>query len=261
MGLKSALENVFIGKLKEERIDLSKLFFANSIRKDALAFAEKNIHIEGVEEIKNEIGREFSHYAECIRELRRSEEEKEKRKFKTWVVVHIIMLISIAFFAIGSAAAIIDIIFKPEDFWVEFIVDFLKNAVWFLGLMTMPLMIVINYVFVKKSYLSYRDTILGRAQLFCNEFKEKADKLCNEVDSLYLASLEPMHREMVLMRREQERALREQENRHAREMEEMRRTLEQRDAELAKTQKKMLQTQEELLEIEREREGRRSRFY
>ena len=41
--------------LKEERIDLSKLFFANSIRKDALAFAEKNIHIEGVEEIKNEL--------------------------------------------------------------------------------------------------------------------------------------------------------------------------------------------------------------
>lgn len=261
MGLKSALENVFIGKLKEERIDLSKLFFANSIRKEALEFADKNKHIEGVEEIKNEIGKEFTQYAECIRELKRSEEEKEKKKFKFWVVTHIIMFISIAFFVVGLVSSIALMNFRTENLWLVLLVDFLQNTVFFLGLVTMPLMIIINYVFVKKSYISYRDVIFATAERFRDEFKEKSDKLCNDIDSLYLASLEPMHREMVLMRREQERMLREQENRHAREMDEMRRTLEQRDAELAKTQKKMLETQEELLEIEREREGRRSRFY
>lgn len=66
-----------------------------------------------------------------------------------------------------------------------------------------------------------------------------------EIDTLYLATLDPAHREAVLMRRDQER--------HHREM--MNAQQEHNQA-MVEEQRKILQTQEEILQIEREREER-----
>lgn len=255
MKIPKIVEKLFIGKLLEQRIDLTKLFMANPVRKDALNFANKYMYIEGVERVAEQIKKEFQQYAEAVREIPKQETERESRKFKTWVVTHTIMKINLMLLIVGLLSTVIASLLAPDGSLLQTLLYIVGDVLGPLSLIALCFTLIINLI-AKKSYSSYQNKIYARAERLCNLFKEEADGLCKEIDCIYLSSLDPAHREMVLMRREQERMQKE----HTRQMEEMRKMMDQKDREIAVTQQQILETQKELLDIERKREDRYSRY-
>ena len=100
----------------------------------------------------------------------------------------------------------------------------------------------------ENKYNNYTKTIYQKLDNINNKYTIINCSLYNEADNIYLNSLEPTHRETVLMRRDQERQ-------HQERMAMEQKILDNQKAAQAEG-KKLRETQEQLLGIEKEREKR-----
>ena len=101
---------------------------------------------------------------------------------------------------------------------------------------------------MKKKYDSYIYELKCESRQITARYEREVNSLQSKIDNLYLDSLEPAHREVVLMRRDQERQ-------HQERMLIERERLNSQKA-MEEEQRRSRQAQEGLLQIEREREER-----
>lgn len=100
----------------------------------------------------------------------------------------------------------------------------------------------------KEQYDSYISELQYSARQLIGKYEKEVNALRNKIDSLYLNSLSPAHREMVLMRRDQERQHQERMR-----IEEERLRSQKR---IEEEQRMARAAQEKLLQIEQDREDR-----
>jgi hypothetical protein len=101
---------------------------------------------------------------------------------------------------------------------------------------------------LKSRYHACFESVSGKAGTINRKYLHEIPAIWNKIDDLYLASLEPTHRETVLMRRDQERQ--HQENMRMQEK------ILQSQKIAEEEQKRTRRAQEEALQIERSREER-----
>ncbi len=124
------------------------------------------------------------------------------------------------------------------------IISLLLTIVFFVSLLILLFAIVIEMV-IKDLYFSYINKLRVRIGVQDREFSDISMKCYQEIDNIYLNSLDSAHREMVIMRREQEI--------HNKKMEQ----IEVNQLEEVRTSRRV---QELLLQIEQEREERYKKY-
>lgn len=110
-------------------------------------------------------------------------------------------------------------------------------------------------IVLKFRYNMYFKSVGDKATVINQKFLNDLPILWNKIDDLYLASLDPSHRETILMRRDQERHHQEAMRAQMQYQETMRAQIQHQQA-VEEEQRKTRQVQEKLLQIEREREER-----
>lgn len=140
---------------------------------------------------------------------------------------------------------------------------------WIRGELTFGIMIcpIVYCVFKikekisEKSYARYLNDAITKARQIDIRYQKIAGDIYNKLDDIYLNSLEPAHREVVLMRRDQERQhqeLMQAQFKFQQEQYEKTRQMQQEQQKqwerLAEEQKRTRKAQDELLQIEREKE-------
>lgn len=224
---------------------------------NAISFAKQNLEIKGMQELITKLNSVKEDYCINVQKITEPEKEIENDKYKLYAKWHKAKIISkwitIGTFIIGFGSGVLSDIFRD----VEQVALFLNRMEVFLfvTIFMLPILIVakIGEFICDKLYKNYTTKILKKINPLNADFAYKASRYYEEMDNLYLASLEPAHREVVIMRREQA-----EHNERMRQYEKDRQKIEsERLEEVKKTRK----AQEKLLEIEEERERRYKGWY
>lgn len=237
-------------RARVERYDLDKTYFLTEYQK-AVDYGNQNIRIAGVKEQLDRLDEEKKRYFESVASITTPEREIEQEKYQKYEILEenekkykTIELVLIAVFifylctekylpthtlvAILSAALLLLAVFLAGP--IAFIVSMLRRK------------------YYGTQYQNYIAPISAQIVSLGNSFQQFSRSCYKSIDNLYLSSLNPTERELILLRREQQRrdreAKRRDEERHKLEM--------QRLAEEQRTR----QATEELLAIEKERERR-----
>lgn len=238
-----------------QKDDLRTIFKSQDKLYDAINYAKKNISIDGVAPILEEMEK---YYADSIQKINTfidsnqptldEKYEHYEKAYKKAKLCTIIIIITFILFIISGILSNVMDSFSPAYRLVD--------SLGILDLFALLASIVGRIVFGisaksrSHKYRSLASVIGNNGNNLKAEHQKKASKYYTEIDNLYLASLDPTHREIVLMRRQQARQNQQQmaEQRiHQQKMEE--------------EQRKIRQTQQELLEIERRREQRENKRY
>lgn len=235
------------------RYDLDRSYQYNEYKK-AIAYANEYIHVNGMREQKEKLNNTLKIYNQDIENIIKPERELENNKYLQWEIWNkakkICMDIMI-YFIIGTII-----------FWILGIV---KESVFsLLGLLGFIISVMILFATLISKvmeslyasiYRKYINIIIDKINERNVKFEHDAHQYYRVMDNLYLQSLDPMHREMVLMHREQMEYQKEMKSlemeRNRKEEERLRREKEQLE-ETRKTRR----AQERLLAIEEERERR-----
>lgn len=233
---------------KLQRYDLEKCYFYGEYNK-TIDYGKRNAHLEGVNDHIAQLNNERRQYEQEIRKVIDAEKDNENRKYNFWRKWRKIKFVSLGTF-IGSI--ILGIII---DSALHGMPEMLLSLLVYLILMITPILFLIAafiQVISRKSYSRYADKLGERLHSISRNFEDKAKTCYLAIDDIYLNSLEPAHREMVLMRREQ--------NEHNRKLEETAEERRRLEWENLEESRRLRHTQEQLLAIEQEREKRRLRW-
>lgn len=236
-----------------ERCDLKNVYCMGKYNQ-AVSYGNQHIDIPGVQEHLQDLEIAKERYVDTVASIVESERENEESKyqqFQKWVNTenkykHLeIILICLAIlnsFVRGSL---------PTGLVISRIYSLLDQLLCLVAFVIGPC----AFFFSKHSrrtygmqYKQYADSILSKLHHLGNDFTKLAADCYEEIDNLYLQSLEPMQRELILLRRQQE-----QHSRDLLRFEQERRAAEE---ERLREQQKTRQATEELLAIEKEREKR-----
>lgn len=238
------IRSFFRGNLQRLYLDSYDYNYQKNAYNDAVSFAKQNIKINGVGDLLERLQNDYQEYVEQRRCLKDEEFQSESDKYASWEKMHRMKVISVLVFITCFVLAVISIQQNRGVWAVIAILSMLLAFIAPIAAVILQLIEMIN----KKKYVSYAENVKGRIKVINYSYLSKVDQIYNQIDDLYLASLEPAHREMVLMRRDQERQHQE---------------LIRLQKEQQKMQKKILDeqsksriAQEGLLDIEREREER-----
>lgn len=242
------------------RYDLNKCYRFNEYN-EAIAYAKKNMEIEGVREQYQKLLAEKDNYVQDIKGITEPEKENEDKKYTDWgnwirknnLCVRITLGLVIM-------TAINVVLGGVLPFALHAFI--MKLSLFLFILVPASAVTVVGQIISEKVYYKYVKSIENRIRIRNNSFAEYA-RACNQtIDDLFLLSLEPAHREMVLMRREQakqhEEMMRMEKERLKLEKERIRIEKErQADAKDAKEEtRRVREVQERLLRIEEDREMR-----
>lgn len=223
----------------------------------AIEYAEQNSSIDGVSHYLYELQELYQEYNDKMEALLQEQEpildellykrnyaEKTKNICKWASILSFIFAILFGYMGLPNILANI--------------IAFLMGVIIILGIPAAILLKITSILLARKynsCLISARTNAEALNQIYLNE----AAECFHEVDNLYLNSLDPTHRETVLMRREQEQQHQEQlrleQERIRIENERLQHQKEMEDA-----QKRTLQATEQLLKIEEEREKRRGHY-
>lgn len=137
-----------------------------------------------------------------------------------------------------------------------YLLNFAFSAIFAIDLLAIPITLIAMFIFKRavvkvdeKKYESIFDNLREAANELTQKHRKKNDHACDLIDSLYLSSLSPQERQLVLMRREQQA-----------QHDEMMRQQRKHQAEVERVQSQIQRDQRELLEYERERQRRMGRY-
>src|SRR5665648_46543 len=227
--------------MRKEKITKKNIYdwYEDDKFKNAIQYANKCSNIEGVNQYLSQLQSNFQNYNKEINALVENESPILDNSFfmcyKVEKVINIckwVSIVSFILFIMGIASG------------TRSIIPLLVANIAILGCIA-AVILKISGVVLKAKYNSNLKSVEEKVRIINQKHLNGIPLLWNKIDNLYLASLEPTHREAVLMRRDQERQHQEKiqvEMQHQRVVEE--------------EQRKTRKTQEEILQIEREREKR-----
>lgn len=225
-------------KEKTTKKNISDWYKANKFN-NAIQYANKCSNIEGVNQYLSELQSDFQNYNKEINAFIENESPILDNSFYMWDKVEKIKnmckwvtIVSFILVIMGVASG------------TRSIITLLVDNIAILGCIAVVIL-KISAVALKAKYNANLKAVEEKARIINQRHLSGIPTLWNKIDNLYLASLEPAHREAVLMRRDQERQHKEKmqvEIQHQRVVEE--------------EQRRTRKAQEEILQIEREREKR-----
>lgn len=233
-------------KHKITRYDLEKSYRFNEYN-ETISYAKQHRNVKGVKEQMEKLNGEKDNYVKSIKKIVEDERETEDKKYRMWewafktgeISKWIMIGAVICFFtgiifekALPRMLANILALCSVLALLMFFAFIMAKACAWFFG----------------ELYKKYINKVMGMTGALNTVFMRTAQKYYEEIDGLYLLSLDPTHREMVEMRRDQER--------HHQEMLRLEKERVRSEAERAKEQRRMSEMQERMLAIEEEREQR-----
>ncbi len=235
------------------RYDLEKVYFLDEYNK-TVAYGRRNINIAGVKESLEDLEKERRIYAEQVLDIVNAERDNEAKKYQAyqkwndlkkkskWAEIGLIL-----FFIIRSN------IFKYLPVGLRTSLLFTS----FDSLVVLSLFLIVPIVFIVSKlvahtcairYKHYIEPVIAKINYLGTNFTRKSLDYYDAIDNLYLQSLDPTHRELVLLRRQQE-----EQSKNMLRLEKERKQMEEKHLrELQRTR----QAVEETLAIEKEREKR-----
>ncbi|MFG6374187.1 MAG: hypothetical protein K1W04_08675 [Oscillospiraceae bacterium] len=254
MGFASNIKEFIVGK-QYTRIDLDH-HYSNSPYKKAKAYYEQNKSVSGAESVMQKIKTARENYlAEMERYITKErpreeacfskvkEKGKKKQMFKGLLFAAVVAICVIAWLdgVLHSSAATLLLLL-------------LGMAAIAFAVVTLVIMLIYKgqEALAENTYRRYVDEARSGFNRINGAHDTLMAALYTEIDSLYLASLDPAHREVILMRRDQERQ-------HQEAMQMQKKALQaekEHQRVVEEEQRRTRAAQEELLAIERERERR-----
>lgn len=229
------------------RLDMDKVYFMNEYNK-AIAYGRQNIRIQGVREQLQGLEQEKESYFSKVADIVSPEREVEEVKYQQYENWAIREKKAKYFEILLILATVLYVTF--EKYFPVFFVLFgflLLALVLFIG----PIAFIVSKV-AKHSYSviynRYIEPIANQLNALGSSFQRASIEYYDAIDSLYLGSLDPAHREMILLRRQQEM--------HNQEMLRLEKERQKAEEQRLNEQQRTRQATEELLAIERERERR-----
>ena len=229
-----------------QRFALDQCYFYGEYN-ETINYAKMNSHLEGVNACIEQLDNERKQYEQEMEKVIDSEKGNENKKYHFWETWRKIKFISLGIFIGSIVLGLLADSVVPYGV-LEVLLTVFIFLLWFVMLIFCPIVAIIQLI-GRLLYFRYANGL--REQLYCmgRDFEHKARACYFAIDEIYLKSLDPMHREMVLMRREQN-----EHNRRLEGIEEERRKTERENLE---ENRRIRYAQEQLLDIEREREKRR----
>ncbi|MDE5938128.1 MAG: hypothetical protein K2H37_03495 [Lachnospiraceae bacterium] len=242
------------------RYDLNKCYRFNEYN-EAIAYAKKNMEIEGVREQYQKLLAEKDNYVQDIKGITEPEKENEDKKYTDWGnwirKKNLCVRITIGFVIMTVINMVLGGVLP---FALHTLI--MKLSLFLFILIPASAVTKVGQIISERAYYKYMEPIGNRIRIRNNNFAEYA-RACNQtIDDLFLMSLEPAHREMVMMRREQakqhEEMMRMEKERLKLEKERIRIEKERQvDARNANEEaRRTREAQERLLRIEEDREIR-----
>lgn len=229
---------------KPRRMNLRGQYYAKNDYDQTANYANSNISISGVKELLAQLESGYKNYLQEMGAIVNDEATAEEEKYTQWEKISKIknickysamalLLFIIICIAIQSELSAVGIILIMLDIIVGGVLK------------------IIDVIYEKK-YRSYDKSISDKFSSINIRYANLFNRIYQDIDSLYLGSLDPAHREVILMRRDQERQHQEAMRANAQQAE-----IQQQ---LAEEQRRARIAQEELLQIEKERERRYNRY-
>lgn len=237
------------------RYDLDKVYFMSEYN-NTVAYANTNISINGVSEQLQHLEKEKNHYFEKVSSIVKSERENELKKYQKYeqwvknekkckrteilfILVYIIRLLIFNHLPIGMRTSLLYTLFDL----------LLMLFVFLIGPLTFIVTKIIKLIY-GICYKRYIEPISYKINDLGNSFSRTSMDYYKAIDNLYLLSLDPAHRELVILRRQQEE--------HNQNMLRFEKQRLQAEKERLNEQRRAREATERLLSIEQEREKRRN---
>ena len=233
---------------KLQRYDLDRCYSYGEYNK-TINYGKTNGRLEGVNNHITQLNNERKQYEREMRKAIDAEKDNENRKYHFWEKWRKIKFISLGIF-VGSIILVF-IIYSVFQGLLESLLTILDFLVLLIALILFLIAAIVQ-VISEKLYSKYANNLREQIYSINKNFDYKSRTCYLAIDDIYLNSLEPAHREMVLMHREQN-----EHNQKVEKIAEERRRLERENLE---ENRKIRYTQEKLLEIEKERENERLRW-
>lgn len=235
------------------RYDLDKVYFMNEYNK-AVAYGHQNTNIAGVKEQLQGLEREKNSYFEQVASIVNPEREIEQNKFQKyakwaaaekkykWAEIGLILALvaQLTFFQVLPIWLRTSSIFTLFDLLLTFLV-----------LLAGPIAFIVAKVIkhgYRIRYNQYIESIANRVNSLGSSFTRTCISYYDNIDNLYLLSLDSTHRELILLRRQQE--IQHQ------DMIRLEKERKRAEEDRLREQQRARQATEELLAIEKERERR-----
>lgn len=228
-----------------ERYDLERCYQFYEY-KQATNYGKEKRNVSGVDTFLKKLEIAKDNYIQEIQNIVSPEKEIENKKYSLWKKWFAAKQISCYFTVAGFILGIIlQCIMETSGILYAF--TNMIGKVWVISLgifcVSFPVEIII-----RKQYEGYTDKLRKKIAEKNHAFADMSSQYYQEIDDLYLASLDVPHRETVLLRREQNKH-----NQEMRRLEEERRRME---ADQLEEMRKRRQIEERRLQIEEDRERR-----
>lgn len=216
---------------------------------EAVRYASKYKDIKGMKELAYKLRQEANEYQKDIENIvnpKRETEEKRYRQWESWYKIkNVCKWTAISLALLAAITWILRMVTNIP-------IGYLSLLLIILLLITLPALLAfkIGESICEAFYNHYVKQIQADVGCRNRSFSEVSKSYYDAMDNLYLRSLEPSHREMVLMHREQEK--------HNKEMIRLEKERQMKENERLQEERRMRKAQERLLEIEEERERRRN---
>ncbi len=225
-----------------------------SLFNDVFAAANRHIDISGIKQIRDKMILLKQEYAQEVEALIQEISPKEDELYEKWLKddkkFELGKKRSICIVSFTIMLILFQIITKIDNTLIALLYIGLFFAFLFMGLYTG--VFYLKSQISDKRYCSFRREVFNYINNINNRYSANASSTCEQIDSIYLNSLDPAHREMVIIRREQQRQ-------HEELMRiEKEKLLAQQAAH--EEQKRARIAQEEILKIKREEQERYRRY-
>lgn len=228
-------------KIKVVKENIYKWYATNKFE-NAIQYAQTCSGITGVDKYLSELQRKYQAYKGEMDALINAENPLLDDKFRVWDIMEKIKNI----FKWGSVSLFVLCLI---GMFAKFpaVLTILIFLIMLIGCIA-TIVLKVTTIVLRLRYHAYFKTVEDKATAINRKYINNVPVLYNKVDDLYLASLEPAHRETVLMRRDQER----QHQEGMRVEDERLRSQKRMEEEQRKTRK----ASEQVLQIEQDREER-----
>lgn len=240
-------------KEKIVRYDLDKVYFMAEYNK-AVSYGRQNIGVQGVSEQLYKLEQEKKAYLEKVSHIVEAEKSVEQAKYQQYekwatmekkckwaeiglIALLVVRLVIFQYLPVGLRTSLL---FSLFDLLIVLLPFFVGPAAFIISK-------IAKHSFALR-YNKYVSPLSNQLNSIGTNFSRISTQYYDAIDSLYLSTLDPAHREIILLRRQQEM--------HNQDMLKLERERQKADESRLKEQQRTRQATEELLAIEKERERR-----
>lgn len=240
-------------KPRVTRYNLDKVYFMKEYNK-TVSYGNQNINLQGVKEQLQELEQAKKIYVDKVKNLVDPEKDTEQtkyQKYEKWSIIersikYLEIPLLIAYFICPMLFELL-----PIAFHFSFIFSLTNALLPLVAVFVGPIAFVVAKIMRGRYALQYNQYIVAirdSVNSLGSNFTKTSLKHYDEIDILYLGSLDPAHREVILLRRQQET--------HNQEILRLEKERQESEKQHLIEQQKTRQATEELLKIEQERERR-----